>query len=64
MSSLFIFNPFNIPNILTPYRLYAETQYILFSIAFLSLFAYILYEFFDPRVSTEWIVIGTILVLI
>ena len=47
MSSLNLFHPFNIPNLLTPSRGHLEIQYVIFSFIFLSLFGYVAYEFFD-----------------
>ena len=59
MSSLNLFNPLNIPNLLSPSRAHLEIQYAIFAIIFLSLLAYVAYEFFE----TSFMTIAIILIL-
>ena len=58
MSSLNLFNPLNIPNLLTPYRVHIEWQFVIFSLVFLVLLGYVMVEFFN----SGWIwVVSTLL---
>ena len=62
MSSLALLNPLNLPNLLTPSRLYLEWQFTFFGLLFTALLAYSIIMLYE--VEWGWIVVIVIVLLI